>query len=464
VKKVRVPDVVLPPDLARYRDKRPPAKGVDRSEMELRIVSALQRAGASDEEIFAYFDHYELPRYAEEGRSRNWLQSLIKASNNTRKSKKTSTQPLRVIENEHNPIKQSYADGVLVHRVLRARAANEAEGHRPILTKWRQEIIEVSKDGVTKPVSLMTARRMSEALIEQGYVRLEPLNKKSKLVLLTDKGWEASELVRGKWSRYIHLWASPTTLRTAVTGKEPPGHEQASQPLEPERLSVRKRRRPVSAEKKRIGHISSLRKDNQINGCYRLRFKGNKIRYIQLITPPDEWAVGRLWLQLQVEFDQNGLPQHLTLLAEEDPDADPISVLVPSRWEDRKDQVLALAVEIEEADTGYRLAEYVDEQGELRPAVGVIVQSSANFFTPLLAQPHGKILRVQGTGEGKKRRYSFEPVADALPISTDLDFGQLLSDIASTTHRDRIAKLPAGWFHMPPKRKALVQRLRDFAG
>lgn len=137
---------------------------------------------------------------------------------------------------------------------------------------------------------------------------------------------------------------------------------------------------------------------------------------------------------------------------------------VPRNWKAREDQVLAVAVEIEESNRDYRVAEYPNEEGELRPAVGVIVQSYANFFEPLLAQPRGKILRVQGTGERKTRRYSFEAVEDALPISTDFDFDRLVSDIENTVHRDRIATLPAGWFHMPPKRKALVQRLLDLAG
>ena len=151
--------------------------------MELKIVSALQRAGSSEVEIFAYFNHYELPKYMDEGKSRSWLQSLITASNTTRKSTKTTTPHLRVIGNEHNTKSRHYRDGMLVHRVLRFRAAREKkDDHRPILTEWWREIIGVSSEGVREPVSVMTARRMSAALIDREYVRLEPLNKKSKLV------------------------------------------------------------------------------------------------------------------------------------------------------------------------------------------------------------------------------------------------------------------------------------------
>jgi hypothetical protein len=350
-----------------------------------------------------------------------------------------------------------------VHRLLRVRAAGERAGHTPILTEWRKEIIEVSSEGGKQPVSVMTARRMSEALVKRGYVRLEPLNKKSKLVVLTQKGWKASEPGRGKWSRYIDIWVAPSPQERVAT-VEASSREEDVQLPERKQLPARRRRSVLSAEGQRIKHISSLRKNHQINGSYWLRFKGNKIRYIQLVTPRDEWVGGRLWLQLQVEFDQEGLPQYVTLLAEEDSTTDPVSPLVPRRWKARKDQVLTVAVEVEETTAGYKVAEYVDEHGELRLAIGVIVQSSANFFSRLPAQPHGKILRVRGTGQGEGRRYSLEPVADALPISTDFGFDQLVDDIASTHHRDRIARLPAGWFYMPPKRKALVQQLLGVAG
>ncbi len=431
--------------------------------MELKIVSALQRAGATDNEIFAYFDHYKLPRYTEEGKSRSWLLSLIKRSNSSRKTREeSSTQSLRVIENEHNREKQSYRDGLLVHQILRLRAAREREGHRPILTEWHKEIIEVSSEGVTKPLSLMTARRMSEALVDQGYVRLEPLNKKSKLVLLTEKGWSASELVRGRWGRYIDLWLSPAEIKDDPLPTEAGDRLPDTRPTEDGRPAVRRPRRQASGQTSEIKRISTLRKDNQINGSYRLRFKRNKIRYIQMLTPPDEWVGGDLWLQLQVEFDSEGLPEYLTLLAEEDRNDDPISSLVPRRWKARADQVVAMAAELEETDSGYRLAEYLDERGELCPAVGVIVQSSANFFTPLHSQPFGQILRVRGVGAGKRRRYSFCPVADGLPLPTDLEFDHLVSEIENPAHRDRIAQLPAGWFHMPLKRKALVQQLLGF--
>ena len=51
---------------------------MDRSEMELKIVSATSSVlGPRTMEIFAYFDHYELPSYMDErGGVEVWLQSL----------------------------------------------------------------------------------------------------------------------------------------------------------------------------------------------------------------------------------------------------------------------------------------------------------------------------------------------------------------------------------------------------
>lgn len=458
-----IPNPVLDPVLVAYRDRRPSkserrSSKVDGSEMELQIVTALKRAGVTDEGVFAYFDHYRLPRYTEEGRSRSWLQSLIKTaveSNRSYVSKgvngEDQQQHTRVIGSEHNRQKQSKADGVLVHLVLRRRVQGEADGDVPIKTEWWREIIEVSTGRITKPVSLSTARRMSEALIEQGYVRLEPLNKKSDLVYLTPRGQKAAELVKGKWGRFINLHPLPD--RVSPVEPETTDTEPESKPVA---TSKPKKRRASGA--KRRPKVATVRRKQQINGRLRLTFGGNKIRYFQLLTPPDSWVYGPVWVQLCVGYDENHDPIHLTVLSD-DADQDEIGPLLPKAWKART-QRFAAGIELVRTKTGFDVAEYVDENGEVLPRVGVIVQSDYNFFERLRgADPVGRIVQVQGEKKLDERMYSFRTVGDAIPTAVTFDLASLLDDISGEAAKERILQLPSGWFHMPPKRQRLVQQL-----
>lgn len=86
-----VNDLILPSDLSAYvaakPDKEERAKdGVDGSATELRIVSTLVRAGATAEEVMAYFVEQQLPCFAEPGRGESWLCSLIERAHHEEES------------------------------------------------------------------------------------------------------------------------------------------------------------------------------------------------------------------------------------------------------------------------------------------------------------------------------------------------------------------------------------------
>jgi hypothetical protein len=123
--------------------------------------------------------------------------------------------------------------------------------------------------------------------------------------------------------------------------------------------------------------------------------------------------------------------------------------------------VFALAVEFERERGGeFRVARFQAAGGEMRPKLGVIEQSSFNFFRPLAkAEWEGKILRAKGVGSKLGRRFQFEPVADAPPLESDLTLSEVVASLEQAEHRDLLASLPRGWFYMPLKRKQLVAEL-----
>src|SRR6185437_1652365 len=130
------PDIVLPAELASYRDQRASKKTrmqskVDGSLMELRIATYLVRAGWEDNEILDYFDHHQLPRHVEDikesgssaasvSRIATARMSVSKFSQNPSISDETDDEeeglphtPLHVIESGHNPQSQTYSSATL---------------------------------------------------------------------------------------------------------------------------------------------------------------------------------------------------------------------------------------------------------------------------------------------------------------------------------------------------------------
>ena len=100
---------------------------------------------------------------------------------------------------------QVYDYGSMPFVALRLVRQWEEAGEIHNLTRWRERIIEESRLFPEKPISMMTARRLTEALIERGFVTTRKINGKSYSPHLTEKGWRRSELVRGKWRQFLFL-------------------------------------------------------------------------------------------------------------------------------------------------------------------------------------------------------------------------------------------------------------------
>jgi hypothetical protein len=458
----------LPGHLARYRDERPSKRrrereGVDGSALELEIVSFLVRSGLTDDEIADYFERHRLPRYVEEKRSRSWLASLIKTARRNQKrfaaSRKRraaagadNTQTQRVIGIQHTPGGgRAYASALLPFLVLRARLEGETDGRLPLLGEWWREIIEVSRQLPTAPVGRSTARDLAGRLRERGYVATERLPGNRLRVLLTEKGRAAAAPVLGRWSRFVPVGYEGRPA--PPTAEHPEDTPEPSVPAPPRR---RRQPSPPDAERKRRQRVVLERRHERLNGWYRLSFRGPRILYFQLLTPPDDWLGATVWENLVTGIDNEGLPLFSWVAAEQGDDT--VRALVPQEWQPHE-CVFALAVEFEKDKAGFRLSSFQTPAGE-QPRLGVIEQSSFNFFQPLGSVDwDGKILSVKGVGSKLTRRYEFEPVADAPQLETDLTLWEVVASLEQSAHQDVLASLPRGWFHMPLTRKQLVAQL-----
>jgi predicted transcriptional regulator len=476
--------IKLPPDLEAYTRDRPSkavrqAQGIDGSAMELRLVSTLHRAGFREEEIIDYFRRHRLPRYVEEAEatgSDSWLRSLIRRAQRSHEGytpRETpeggstesvadglTTHPTRVTEIDHNPSRRVYDSAILRFLVLKARREAEDRGDPPlILTRWREEIVAVSRRMYGGPVSFKTAQRLSDSLLDSGYVRLEKLDGKRKAICLTEKGRRLAVPI-GRFSRFVPL-SRDAVARSAEDGP------RARQPqlLPPPSKPMSRNRKPRSRGNGWKQRRHQFRKENLINDYYRLSFTGNKIRYIQLLTPPEEWRGALVWAPVVAGYDDADVPIYTTILAPEDVGS-PIHTVLPHAWTPRW-QVFAAAVELLRDDNRFRVAEYADENGELHPSIGVIMQSWRNFFGPLNeANLSERAIRVKPTGRRRPkmgnrnfRAYEFSDAGSKLHAPLEFDFEAFLGDLAGDHHVARILALPAGWFAMPPKRRMLTQRL-----
>jgi hypothetical protein len=453
--------------------------------MELEIVSLLVRHGLSDAEIADYFEANSLPRYVEEGRSRSWLASLIKTARRNQKDYAASrkrraaagadnTQTQRVIGIQHTPGEgRTYASALLPYLALRARLEAEAAGRPPLLGEWHREIIDVSRQLPKGPVRLSTARDLAGRLRERGYVATERLPGNRQRVRLTEKGRAAAAPVLGRWSRFVPVGyaGKPAPPENDGPSKQALGRRNSAAQPSPEDDSPSEealdtpepappasaRRQPTrDPERRRRQKIVLERRHERLNGWYRLSFRGPRIRYFQLLTPPDDWLGTDVWENLVTGIDPEGLPLYSWVAAEQGDD--PVRALVPHEWQSHE-CVFALAVEFEKEKGGFRVSSFQTPQG-VQPRLGVIEQSGFNFFQPLASvEWEGKILSAKGVGSKLARRYEFEPVADAPQLETDLTLGEVVASLEQAAHRDLLAALPRGWFHMPLKRKQLVAQL-----
>jgi hypothetical protein len=247
-----------------------------------------------------------------------------------------------------------------------------------------------------------------------------------------------------------------TTVPSPTTQKQAKGSEVGATVSE----QIAKRPRgPARRRDPEHLRIERYRRNSDINGFYRLWFGGRTARYIQLLTPVEKAIEGGLW-RLPVGFDDDGLQLFASIIAEEDK-ADPLKAVVPQEWRAPERFVLPAVELISEGD-GFEIAQHKDESGLERPSVGVICESMRIFLNPLeKVKPNGRIIQVKGEGPtktrksepDKRRRFEFEDVAEALPLTVSFDFEAFLHDLADPRHEQRVLELPVDWFGWWPEQR-----------
>jgi hypothetical protein len=100
-----------------------------------------------------------------------------------------------------------------------------------------------------------------------------------------------------------------------------------------------------------------------------------------------------------------------------------------------RDRWIGIAAELDETPEGFALATRADGAEEVL-SVGLLVQSEANFYRPLVERGYrrGDVLAVRKRGRGKETRYEFRRIAsDGVEVRPDSPPTSTRSSTASPT-------------------------------
>jgi hypothetical protein len=444
-----VPD---PPSFSRglqeYIDSSPTTEesverwGRVRHQIEMRIFIRLASSGWTNLEIHAFAYQQGLSRYLEEfekrspygdlsvSKARRWVDEHPLPENPTK-------LPL-TNRRELAPPPSDGATDLSRRRVshLKFLLLKEIDGSRPGLIYERMATRYAGRPGVKKRnLQGLVAFLVEEGLVDRvagddGYDRLTRTERGDRLAarrflpqVLTGYRMSA-EGVAGR-------------LRAIETRRE---REQVMR-------SPRRPRKPDSlgARQQRIAR-NSYRRD--FDGRLGLSFDGRQqIFYLQLMTPSDEVAVLDLYHRLHVGFDEHGLPVYADVISPSDPSFEGEKRDDPACERGLKPWTagVGLGAFLAKKRGGFMLASIPNRDGELVPAVGLLVEDVKDFWRALWAaipEPEGRILRIRRAGKWNNRSFSFEDVGEAIRLGDvpipDLD--EYLDEIGSP---DRFRKLIA---------------------
>src|SRR5262249_5564251 len=155
--------------------------------------------------------------------------------------------------------------------------------------------------------------------------------------------------------------------------------------------------------------IARLRYRVDYDGRLRLSFDGKKsVYFLQLLSSPDEIATVPLYNRIHTGFDAAGLPTYTEAVpynssASRDIGPDPMVEREHGRvpWT----CTLAVGALLDRSADGFTLANTVSIDGEIVPAVGLVVEDPKAFWMPLfeVSKSFESILRVKRSGPWDNR-------------------------------------------------------------
>jgi DNA-binding MarR family transcriptional regulator len=430
----------LSTELQDYIDSSPTTEeslarwGRVRHQMEMRVFIALVRSGYTNLEVHAFAYQHGLSRYREEfekkspygdlsiSKARRWVDD-----HPLPEKKLPPTLPLTNRRELSPPPREETAEPQRRLKHLRWDLLKEVDGARPgdIYRRTAEKL--AGEQGVSE----RNLQRQMRRLEEDGYVIRKEGEDGTDRLFRSEKGDKAVE------ARFL-----PVALMTYQASAE--GLEGRKRAIETRRERERLmqlpprpgRRDSVRARQKRIARN---RYHTDFDGRLRLSFDGRqRIFYLQLITPSDEIEVVDLYRRIWVGFDEHGIPEYASAISFSDPMYEGKELDDPARDRGLEPWAAGIGVGafVTKAGDDFTLALVPNRDGELVPAVGLLVEDVNDFWLALwraIPDPEGRILRVSRSGKWDDRSFSFEDVGEAIPLDgvpvPDLD--KYLDEIAS---------------------------------
>lgn len=416
--------------------------GRTRHQIEMRVFIRLASSGWTNLQIHAFAYQQGLSRYMEEFEKKSPYGDL--SVSKARKwvdehplPEKPTTTPLLSNRREFAP--PSPDDDVKPpsgQRVshLKFFLLKEIDGSRPGALYSRMESKFTGRRGVKR----RNLQRLVSWFIDEGWVdRVKGDDGLDRLVRTEDGDRLACR-------RFLP--APLMGYRLSADGLE--GRKRASETRKERerllRLSRQARRTgSVGARQRRIAR-NRLRAN--FDGRLRLHFEGlSSAFYLQIVTASDQIATVDLYRQLHVGFDDDRLPLFANAVAFSDPALEEPESEDPARSRGRKPWRCSIAVGafLTRTSDSFEVASMPNWNGELVPAVGLLVEDTTRFWSALwnaIPDFEGRIVRIRRSGSWCNRSFSFEDVGEAIPLGDLLipDLDDYLDEIGSSERFERL--------------------------
>ncbi len=203
---------------------------------------------------------------------------------------------------------------------------------------------------------------------------------------------------------------------------------------------------------------SRLRHHEQIDGVARIGWNSRKLRYVRLLSQPQEvWLHDKLRLGRE-EVGGYTLPVFASFIVPDDG-----TDIISRRWRLQARQYqIAVAAEFDNPKaTGLTLAtkQVVDDEGQIRevPGVGVILQSGYNFWKSFPCD-HSGLVHVHREGRGRDTRFQFDRYANdpAVPLDHGVDVDVLIARLADPDRLHRLIDPLDADHHFFPSQNELL--------